>query len=239
MLGRCSSTAACLTFKKSAQNKRLPLNSYTRITHQQKKYTLLVTDLVFVLFLSVASGLRRAYLPPFWRTMPQPTEEFVSSYTGCQSQLFAFLLSLLGSPQQAEEVLQEANLVIWRKSDQFIPGTSFIAWAISIARYQAMAYREKQGRDRLRFDERATEAIANAYAERNPWPSDRLTVLDQCIGALPEPARSVLMMRYKDGLSPASIAAQQGKTYRAIVQSLSRVRAALAECIRSKEAGDA
>jgi RNA polymerase sigma-70 factor (ECF subfamily) len=168
--------------------------------------------------------------------MSKLTEEFIASYTSCQSQLFAFLLSILGSPHQAEEVLQEANLVIWRKSEQFQPGTSFIAWAITIARYQAMAYREKQGREYLVFNDQVTEAIAEAYTQHDRWTSDRLSKLDHCFGQLPQAAQELLTLRYREGLNPAGIAEKQGKTYRAIVQSLSRIRSMLADCIRQKEA---
>lgn len=168
--------------------------------------------------------------------MSHPSEEFIASYTACQSQLFAFLLSILGHPHQAEEVLQEANLVIWRKADQFQPGTSFIAWAITIARYQAMAYREKQGREHLVFDDRVSEAIADAYTQQDRWTGDRLSRLDHCFGKLPQAAQELLALRYREGLDPAGIAEKQGKTYRAIVQSLSRIRSILADCIRQKEA---
>lgn len=170
--------------------------------------------------------------------MPEPTTEFVAAYASCQKQLFAFLLALLGSPDQAEEVLQETNLVIWRKADQFEPGTSFIAWSIRIARFQAMAYREKQSRDRLRFDDRATEAIAAAYDRRAPWPSDRVSALERCVSKLPAVGRDLLKMRYEDGLAPESIAERQGRTYRAVVQALSRLRGALADCIRRQEANN-
>ncbi|MEM6506061.1 MAG: sigma-70 family RNA polymerase sigma factor [Planctomycetota bacterium] len=170
--------------------------------------------------------------------MPQHSDEFVSAYASSQKQLFSFLLALLGSPQQAEEVLQETNLVLWRSSERFKPGTSFIAWAIRIARYQAMAYRKKQGRDRLRFDDRATEAIANVYLESDPWAGDRLVLLDQCVSKLPKHAQELLSLRYVEELNPVKIAARQGKTYRAVVQALSRIRAALADCIKAKEAGD-
>lgn len=169
--------------------------------------------------------------------MPQPTAEFVAQYASCQKQLFAFLLALLGSADQAEEVLQETNLVIWSKAEQFQPGTSFIAWSIRIARYQAMAFREKQGRDRLRFDDRATEAIANAYLQHDHWTTDRLSLLEQCVQKLPEPGREILKLRYREGLSPEGIAQQQGKSYRAVVQALSRLRGALADCVRRREAG--
>ena len=54
---------------------------------------------------------------------------------------------------------------------------------------------------------------------------------------LPEPGREILKLRYREGLSPEGIAQRQGKSYRAIVQALSRLRGALADCVRRREAG--
>ena len=45
-----------------------------------------------------------------------------------------------------EDVFQAANLVLWRKFDQFEPGTNFFAWACQIIRYEVLKYREKYAR---------------------------------------------------------------------------------------------
>ena len=43
-------------------------------------------------------------------------------------------------PLDAEDVLQEANLVLWRKFDQYQEGTNFFAWACQIIRYEVLKY---------------------------------------------------------------------------------------------------
>ena len=94
----------------------------------------------------------------------QPSTDFLKLYTGCQSRLYAFILTLVGNPDQASEVLQETNLVLWQKAEQFEIGTNFMAWALKVARFQVMAFRKKQSRDRLVFSEAATERVANAFS---------------------------------------------------------------------------
>ncbi len=54
-----------------------------------------------------------------------PSAEFIQLLTGSQSRLFAYSVSMMGNRQQAQEVMQETNLVMWRKADQFEIGTNF------------------------------------------------------------------------------------------------------------------
>jgi RNA polymerase sigma-70 factor (ECF subfamily) len=54
--------------------------------------------------------------------------EFIKLLTSPQSQFYAYALSLLGNGQQAQDVMQETNLALWRKADQFPPATNFAAW---------------------------------------------------------------------------------------------------------------
>ena len=84
---------------------------------------------------------------------PQNTDGFVKLMTAHQGRLYAYVLSLLGDPDQANDVLQEANLVLWRTAGEFQMGSNFRAWAFRIAHFQVMAHRQRQLRDRLVFDD--------------------------------------------------------------------------------------
>lgn len=52
------------------------------------------------------------------------SDEFLELISSFQGRLFGFLLSLTGDVDQANEILQETNLVLWKKSDEFQPGSS-------------------------------------------------------------------------------------------------------------------
>lgn len=81
------------------------------------------------------------------------SDAFVQLMTEHQGRLYAYVLSLLGDPDQANDVLQEANLVLWRNAGEFQMGSNFRAWAFRIAHFQVMAHRQRQLRDRLVFDD--------------------------------------------------------------------------------------
>lgn len=64
----------------------------------------------------------------------------------CRTELVAYARSLLGDYAAADDVLQEAMLVVVKKYDQFQDGTSMLAWCRSIVRIEVL--RAKQRRER-------------------------------------------------------------------------------------------
>src|SRR5438067_3592271 len=70
-------------------------------------------------------------------------EERLAMLMSHQRRLFQYILSLLPNLQDAEDVLQETNLVVWRKFAQFQSGTSFFAWAARVAQLEVMKHRKK------------------------------------------------------------------------------------------------
>ncbi len=73
-----------------------------------------------------------------------PGAEFVGSLTGSQRKLYAFILSLVRHPADADDILQETNLVLWRKAGEFEAGTSFEAWSFRVAHFQVMDHRKRR-----------------------------------------------------------------------------------------------
>jgi RNA polymerase sigma-70 factor (ECF subfamily) len=76
-------------------------------------------------------------------------EEFARLVTDAQQRRYAYIYSLLGSSSASWDVLQETNMVLWKKRDQFELGTNFRAWAHSIGRFQVMAYLRDRKREPL------------------------------------------------------------------------------------------
>jgi RNA polymerase sigma-70 factor (ECF subfamily) len=153
--------------------------------------------------------------------------------TACQSRLYAYILSLTGDREQAREVLQETNLVIWRKADQFEEGTNFIAWVFQIARFQVLAYRQKIARDRLVFDDELLEGMADIFDHDESFDA-RQDALAHCIEQIAPNHRNLLNIRYSDGQSVKDIAEQLDKSANAIAKVLHRTRLALMKCIEQK-----
>jgi hypothetical protein len=99
--------------------------------------------------------------------MSAPDTQFVYDLTDWQNRLFGYLVTLLGNVHDARDVLQETNLVMWRRMDTFTPGTDFGAWARKCAYFQAMAFL----RDRKRGPSLLGEELLALIAEEQGNPA--------------------------------------------------------------------
>jgi RNA polymerase sigma-70 factor (ECF subfamily) len=61
-------------------------------------------------------------------------EQFMALFVRHEPGIHSFLTSLLGNLTDAEEVMQETSMAMWKKFEQFEAGTSFRNWAFQIAR---------------------------------------------------------------------------------------------------------
>jgi len=111
--------------------------------------------------------------------LPTGLTEFVAELTRHQPRLRGLVRCLLFDRKDAEDVLQDANLTLVRKSADYRPGTDFWAWASQVARYQVLTHCKRLKRDKLVFsaDLLATlaESVIGATLQpRLPWLSNEL-----------------------------------------------------------------
>lgn len=162
-------------------------------------------------------------------------EEFIRLLTNEQISLNRYLLTLLGDHDAAANVLQETNLVIWRKADQFEPGTSFSAWSRKIAYWQTLAYLRDRTRDRHVFSEELVGQLAvNPAIESNA--RETRVALRHCLGELPDRQLELIRQRYGSELSIDRLAERVGAKPGAIKVRLHRIRRILQNCIEKQTA---
>jgi RNA polymerase sigma-70 factor, ECF subfamily len=166
-------------------------------------------------------------------------EQFVRNLTSCQPALYAYILSLLPNRNDANDVLQDTNLVMWRRSDEYVEGANFTAWAYKIARYKVLAHHRDRRRDRHIFDEELFGRLADDAEHRTGDPEGVASLLDDCVAELPATQRVLVQERYAPGGSVQDMARKLGQSAAALSVTLSRIRNALLACIQRKSAGRA
>lgn len=149
-----------------------------------------------------------------------------------QAALTGFLCSLLGNRTAGDEVLQETNLVLWQKREDFEVGTNFKAWAFKIARFQSLAFlkREKR-RMEFTFDEEVLEKLSVEAESTFIVNDDREQALDTCLDKLPDEDRELIRDHYYSGQPMTDHAEQVGRSVGALRQVLYRIRNTLRLCI--------
>lgn len=162
------------------------------------------------------------------------TAEFVGEVTRHQRRLYAFIYSLIGRASDAEDVLQETNLVLWEKSGEFEPGTSFSSWAFRIAQFQVMAWRKKKQRSREQFHDELVAQLAEEAESRLQQFDLRRDALLECMKLLKPQQRADVAQRYEPGGSVNEMAQQSGRSPKAVSEALRRIREALLQCIEKR-----
>ena len=161
------------------------------------------------------------------------SDEFILELTQAQQRLFAYIFRRMANRDQAMEVLQQVNLVLCRKADDFKLGTNFRAWSSTVAHYQILSYRKSLSRDRLVFTDEVM-AIIDEREDDSDERDGRLAYLHQCFQALSSDNQVFIKLRYEGGLSMEQIAMEIGKTANAVRVKLHRLRRSLRDCVQKR-----
>lgn len=162
-------------------------------------------------------------------------EDFIREITQSQTALRSYIRKLVGDRVQCDDILQETNLVIFKKRMDWDPTTVFLKWAYRVAYFQTKAHFRDQARanKRLVFSEQVMETLA----EESPvfeTDGELRAALDCCLGKIETKKRQLLLSRYDQNTSLESLAVKEGCTPNALSQLLRRLRATLSRCIRAQ-----
>lgn len=159
------------------------------------------------------------------------TEEFVRLFAAHHNRLLAYILAMMHDRADAEEVFQEASLVLWREFDSFRHGEPFMPWACAIAFNQMRKFWRLRKRDKLTFSVTLLEDLAKDAAEMEGELDERRVALAECMKSLPQRDRQVVELYYGVKTTADEVAEKLGKSVHAIYKALNRSRRRLFDCI--------
>lgn len=134
-----------------------------------------------------------------------------SLYECTSAKLYGICLRLLGDEAEAQEVLQDVYLTVWRKGASFDPSrASPITWLATIARNRAI--------DRLRGRQIPTEDLGAAADIPDDAPSsfqlletaEDASRLRRCLDELDARAQNAIRSAFFDGATYPELAERQG-----------------------------
>ena len=171
--------------------------------------------------------------------MSDSTEEFVQNIAENQNRMFAYIYSMLGDHTRTADVLQETNLVLWRKRDEFLEGSPFLPWAFGVARFQVMADIRDRGRDRCLLDQELVELVGAQADQQAERIDEYRAALRTCMSELTDRNRELIQQRYFKSASIRELAESLERGTSAIKVTLLRIRRKLAECVERRLAAGA
>jgi len=165
---------------------------------------------------------------------------FAVLYDRYSGSVYAWAAHLLG-PSEADDVIQDTFIRLWRKAGQFDPARGrFGAWFGAIARHQILSRSRRRTREqRVVAAEEIEQLLAHLpdpgpSVEAMSWQAEREAMLVAAVRELPAEQRRVIVMAYFGGLSQSEIAATTATPLGTVKK---RTRLALAKLRRAIAGG--
>ena len=168
------------------------------------------------------------------------SKRFLRLFLRNERRLYAYILTLLPNRADADDVLQEASLVMWDKFDDENPPADFAAWGCRIAYFKVLDFAKKRQRSRVRFSQAMLERIAETAAEQAATLrlDERREALAYCLEKLSPRERGLLARRFTEGATVQSIAAGVGRSADSVYKALAKIRLALFDCVTRRLAAE-
>ena len=159
--------------------------------------------------------------------------DFSRKLTALQRPLYAYILTLLPYRTEAEDVLQETNLILCRKASQYDPEGHFQGWAFNIARYQVMGHISKFKRSKLYFSPDLIENLAEESVDLKQMDLSR-KALQICYELLPKHMKTMAQLRFREDKSLIEISKTLKRPMGSVSATLHRIRINLTACVKDK-----
>jgi RNA polymerase sigma-70 factor (ECF subfamily) len=166
----------------------------------------------------------------------QALKELYSRYS---RSLRALIGSVVHEESEADDVLQESFLQIWREAHHYSPKAGKpLGWVITIARRRAIdrvRRRDSYRRAKQRFEDEIkprTQSVRSSAADKEVSQSDLRQFLGKQMETLPKVQREAVELAYFGGMSQREIAATTNTPLGTVKTRLQLGLRKLTQCVR-------
>lgn len=145
--------------------------------------------------------------------------------------IYNFILSLVVNQADAEDIMQETSTILWKKRDTFIPGSDFVSWALTIAKYRILSHR-KSKKLAVPLDDNILELLVDESKQNLHQVDDRVEALRNCVRKLQPEEQNLIHLRYQEGGTSSVVANRTGLSIHQVYRKLARINGLLLRCIR-------
>ncbi len=157
---------------------------------------------------------------------------FVGLLTTHYYKIHSFILAMVPNKADADDVLQNTITYMWEHFEDYEENTNFVAWAVTIAKYQVFTYRKHKKRSKLVFSDATIDGIAAENQKLQGPIDERYEALQKCLQKVPEKEKSLLEDQYVEGKKIVQIAQEQGISAAIMYRRYARLKGLLLDCIR-------
>jgi RNA polymerase sigma-70 factor (ECF subfamily) len=163
--------------------------------------------------------------------------------------LYRYALFHFKNPEQARDLVQDTFVAVARSHNTFKGQSSIRTWLTTILKHKLIDHiRRKSTTSEVSLDDLAERGLEHFFDSRGHWTNagpqewgrdpeqtaernEFLSILNSCLGKLPERFRQIFLLKEWDGLSRDQISAELGLTANNVGVMLHRARVSLRECV--------
>ena len=161
--------------------------------------------------------------------------EYIRLLMANHNLILTYILMLVPSVPDAEDILQDTAAVLWEKFDQYEPGTDFASWAVTIARYKIMHLQREKSNTRIKFSSSTIDAISEHLSSRKEQDELSSELLHKCLNRLNDKDRKLITMRYQLNISIKELAKRIDRPVQGLYSTLTRIHAFLIACVQRNQ----
>ena len=160
-------------------------------------------------------------------------DAFAALVNGTRSVVSSIALAIVQDAELSRDVAQDVFLAAWRDLGQLRDPNSFLPWLRQLTRHRAYHVLRTERRRSKRLADHDVDRLMEQAIDPQPDAGDRMLadeereLLAAVLDALPDEAREVVTLYYREGRSTAHVATLLGLSEASVRQRLSRARSAM------------
>jgi RNA polymerase sigma-70 factor (ECF subfamily) len=162
---------------------------------------------------------------------PDAHARFMRLFLGSEKEIFRYVAVLVPRVADAQDVVQQTAIALWKKFEQYDATQPFTPWACRFALLEARQFLRRDQRWGTLIDDGLADALVERRAALNEEMDRRFSYLSDCLSKLAPEQRQTVERYYYERRPVEELAAQGGRSVEAIYKALQRIRQALFDCV--------
>jgi RNA polymerase sigma-70 factor (ECF subfamily) len=160
---------------------------------------------------------------------------FLRLFLPAERELFRYVAKLVPNVGDAEEIVQQTAVELWKKFDQYDVQQPFTPWACRFAMNIVKQWVARRQRWQALLERGLAEELASRRDKLRPQLENRLSHLDQCLEKLSAEQWGIVEAYYFRRRHIDAIAAETHRSVDSVYKTLQRIRLMLRQCIEQAE----
>ena len=158
-------------------------------------------------------------------------QAFMQVLTRFQRDLRAFVIGMTPTLADADDILQEVNLALWKKRRLYDRNRQFLSWALGFAVMEVRNFRNRAAKNKLWLNDEILELVAESFPDDSQLFEQQRDALSNCVQKLGAIERQFVTDFYRNQCSAQALAEVSGKPLSTVYKTLTRARIALRACV--------